>query len=437
MKDTTEKSEKKVAGSKKPITVIHSDNAQKHKESAKSVAIKFVKSVMKFKNKLSKRASAAFLICISLIILVLLFVIADVASGGEVSAISSSMASVFRKGSAAKFYGTIDADTVFDFKSSYDGYVYLSENGVTYVSDKGDITARQQLTYSKPAIKLSGNKSLIFDRGGDVYSIFSNKSMTTQRNTDDTIIDGDISKRNNYTIAVRDKKSRSILYGFDEKGKVIYQWNCPNGYINNVIINKSGSTVAASIIDSENAVLTSKLYILDFDYETAYATFDFNDEIILKTVFLSDRKVFIVTDKAVYVTAGRDIKLMHEFGSEDIMFCESLDNSYTAVVTRDYSRDDSYRLLVYSKHGNQKGEAILSGKVRALSVSDKSICVLFDHKIETYSGRAKLVGRVLDVNHYDDIVLNGDYAYILSSNSVKKYPVYTFRKESVQEDVSE
>ena len=245
-----------------------------------------------------------------------------------------------------------------------------------------------------------------------------------------------MSEKNNYAVAVKDEKAKSVLYGYDARGNVIYQWNCPKGYISDIAITPSGGKVAVTVIDAVNAVICSSVYILDFEYDSAYAQFDYNGETVIGTKFLSNSKVQIVTDKNVYCISGKEQQVVYEYSTADISYCDFSDR-YTAVITKEYTSDDSYILTLFGKNGKVKTSVLLEGKVRGLTVSDKSIAVLFGDKTETYSSRGKLVGCVDNINHYDDIVLIGNYVYVLSSESVKKYPAYgTVENITIEEETA-
>ena len=163
--------------------------------------------------------------------------------------------------------------------------------------------------------------------------------------------------------------------------------------------------------------------------------FDYNGETVLGSKFLTDRKIQVVTDKNVYCISGKGQKVSYEYGTSDICYCD-FSERFTAIITKDYSHDDFYTLTVFGSNGKLKSSVQLEGKVRGLSVSDKSIAVLYSDKTETYSGRCKLVGTVDNINHYDDIVLIGNFVYVLSSDSIKKYPAYGSVANSVIEDVT-
>ena len=66
----------------------------------------------------------------------------------------------------------------------------------------------------------------------------------------------------------------------------------------------------------------------------------------------------------------------------------------------------------------------VTGKVMDVAVSDKSVAVLFDHKTETYSKWGKLAGSTQDINYNDEIVINGNYLFVLSSESVRRFSAY-------------
>lgn len=416
------------------ITVIPDDSAGKRVDEGKRKISRALKKASRDIDGRKKRISTPAAVIIIVLILILVFVIADVQSGGSLSTVNGKFVSMLSRGTTGKFSASIDGDTVYMFEPFENGFALLTENGITYYSASGRMTGKQQFTYSSPAMSLSGSRVLVFDRGNTGYSIQNNKTLYSQQAANKSVIDAAVSSRENYVIAVRDDNAKSILYGMDAKGKIIYQWNCPDGYISDVTLYSSGKKAAVTVIDSENAVLCSRVYILDFAYDSEYAVFDYTDETVLGVKFLSGRKLQVVSDKCVYRISGKELEVVMEYNSSDICYADLTSGSFTAVITDDYSGDDSYVLTVFGKSGKLRFSVPLSGKVKGVSASDKSIAVLFTDKTETYSKRGKLVGSVADMHHYDDIVLNGNYLYVLSSDSVKKFPAYGVIAADYHED---
>ncbi len=407
------------------ITEIPDDIPRKHINESKRRLARFIKRIDDKRSGAEKiKLTPLSGIITIILILAIVFVAADLSSGGFLSTVNGKVASVFSRRLSEKFSVSTDAHNVFDFKAFEKGYIIVTENGISYVNSSGNISARQQLSYSSPSVEINGGRALIYDRGNTSYTLERDKSVNSQMTAEGNITDAAVSRRDNYAIAVTDESYQSVLYGLNASGKIIYRWNCPDGYITDVAITDSGGKAAVTVLDSENAVLSSKLYILDFEYDTAYAEFDYTDETVIGAKFISGKKVQVITDKKVYLIKGKEQTAVYDYGSSDIVFGEIGSDKYTAVITTDYSHDDKYTLAIFSNGGGLKSEASLSGKVRGLSSSKKSVAVLFSDKIETYSKRGKLVGCTRDINYYDDIVLNGNYIYLLSSENVKKYPAY-------------
>lgn len=405
------------------ITEIPDDTNTKRIDETKR---KVARNIKRFDAKRSRNGARlspfAYGIIIALIF-VIVYIVSDISSGGFLYTINGRFVSLFSDRSSQDFSVSTNSDTVYDFEPFNNGFMLLTDNGVSFIEKSGETSSSQQFTYSSPSVEISGNRAVVYDRSNTSYSLMKNEKLYSQQKTDNRIIDFALSEKDNYAIAVKDENAKSILYGMDARGKVIYQWNCPKGYISDIAITPSGGKVAVTVIDAVNAMLCSTVYILDFEYDSAYAQFEYESETVLGTKFLSNRKIQVVTDRNVYCISGKDQQVVYEYGTNDILFCDFSDK-YTAVVTKDYSHDDSFTLLLFSKSGKLRSSAALSGKVRGLSVSDKSVAVLFADKTETYSKRGKLVGSVGNINHYDDIVLNGNFVYVLSSDSVKKYPAY-------------
>lgn len=424
MKDEEKKPELRVVGEdEEPITEIPDDSKGKRKDERKRKVARFIKKIDSERIKDTVKLSPAACAVIIVLIFVFVYVVADLSSGGFLYTANGRFVSFLTKSSSQEFSVETNADTIYDFESYGNGFVMLTENGITYVKKSGNVSSSQQLTYSSPSFEINDDRVVVYDRGNNSYLLMRNENVYSQQKTDERIIDFALSEKDNYAIAVRDKNAKSVLYGMDEKGKVIFQWNCPHGYITDVIITSSGGKVAVTVLNAENAVLGSTVYILDFEYDSAYAQFDYKNETVLGTKFLTNKKIQVITDKNVYLISGKNQKVVYEYGTADICYSD-LNAKYSAVVTKDYSHDDYYLLSLFSKTGKLKYSVPVNGKVRGLSVSDKSVSVLFADKTETYSKWGKLVGSAEEINHFDDIVLNGNYIYVLSTDAVLRYPAY-------------
>ncbi len=377
--------------------------------------------VIRHKDNGAKLSGFAYAVIVVLILIVT-YVIADISTGGFIYTANGRFQSFFDGGSSQSFNFDLNANNVCSFERYSDGFMILTENGVSFVDKNGSLMSGQQLVYSEPACEHNDKNIVFFDRGNQSYTIMKNQNVRSQKKLENKIIDFAVSEKDNYALVVRDD-TKSVLLGCDARDEVIYRWDCPHGYITDVSIDDNGSKVVASVLNSVNANLNSKIYILDFEYDSAYAEFDYSGETVLCTKFLSGKKIIVITDKKIYKINGKEQEVIHDFGSQDICYADYSDK-YTAVITKDYSNDESYFLIAINNNGKIKYTVELSGKVKGLSVSDKSIAVLFDDKTETYSVSGKLVGQVTKLKHYEDVVINKNYVYVLGADSVKRFSAY-------------
>ncbi len=394
------------------------------KEERKQNIERLAEKAAKARNRKKAPLSRPMLIVILVFLFIAVYVITDFSVGGILSEANGKFMSVLTQSTTESFNVKADGDSVSAFKPYGSGYLLLADTGISFSSADGKELTRQMLTYSNSAIYSSENKIIVFDRGGTSYSIFRNKNLYTQKSTDYPIVDAAVSNRDNYAIAVTNENSECILYGFNGRGDVIYQWNCPDGYISDIAMNHSGSKVAVSVINSVNAVLTSSVYILDFNYDSEYAVFEYEHESVTGLKFLTSRRIQVITDKNVYTVKGKNQTVAYEYGSADLCFTSVSENRYTAVITNAHTHDDTYMLNVFGKYGVLRYSVELSGKITGVSAGNKSIAVLYDDKTETYSFTGKQVGLTQDINYNDDIVINGNYLFVLSSESIKRFSAY-------------
>lgn len=405
----------------------HKKRKAKNKKSGKIIAFG--------KNKKTPNSVG---IAAAVIIFLFVFIIADVGAGGFLAEVNGKFISTVTRRSAAKFSVSAGSDGTDAFLPYGSGFAVLSSGGVSYVKSSGKQYAKQQFSYGSPDMSVCGKITLVFDRGNTNYALLSSGSLYSSQSMNNNIIDAAAAKNGNYVITVSGENAKTVLYGFDSTGKTIYQWTCGYGYIAGVAISPSGDKAAVLIVNSENAVLSSKILMFDFDYDTAFAEHNFNDEIVADMKFLSSSKLLIVSEHKVYTASKGEAEEIYNYQGADIAFTDLHDGDFSAVVTDDVSRDDSYTLALFGKNGKLLCTAPLSGKVRGVSSSDKSVSVLFADKTETYSRRGKLVGTVTGLKHYNNIVLNGNYIYLMTSDLIKKYPAYgtVSAADTVTEEVS-
>ncbi len=363
----------------------------------------------------------------------IVFFIVNYHAGGFVYTVSGRISSVTHKKSSEKFSVPVDDKTIKAFEPYGDGFVTLSEDGISYINKRGETSFIQQLSYSNPAISICKNNIIAFDRGKTSYTVFKNSNVSLKLSTDENIIDADISSLGDFVIAVRNEKGKNVVYGLDSNGSVIYEWICPNGYITDAAIFKKGEKAAVTVIDSQNAVISSKVYVLDFNYDEAYAEIDFKDETVIGLEFLSKDKLQVITDKGVKLIDKKDSETVYEYKNSKILLSD-FNEDRCAVITEDYSGDDRYFLVVFGKDGELKSETPLTGKVKGLSLSEKSETALFSDKIETYSKKGKLTGSLKNMSYYQRVVSNGKFSYVLSSESIKKYPSFNSPGSKVSDD---
>ena len=390
---------------------------------------KFSYEQKKRKKNVKKGSDSAFsskiLILSVVAVFLLVFLIANASTGGFVSTVNGKMVAALTKNSVEAFNYETDSDKVHAFTDYDNGFCVLTDNGIEFIDASGMLSSRQQLSYSNSMLVQRKNRFMIFDRNKSSYSLMKYNALYSQQSVNEDILCAAISSKNNYAIAVRrDNSSKCTLYGFNASGKLIYQWNCVDGYIANVSMNNAGSKVAVTVVNAKNAVLCSSVYILDFEYDSEYALFEYDDETVIGTKFLSNRKIQVVTDKRVYLISAKDQQVVYEYDSSVISCSSVSDDDYTAIVTKSYVQDNSYILCVFNKFGKLKSSVELNGEVCGIDSSDKSIVVLFKDKTETYSSNGKLVGSVSGLHLCEDIIINGNYLYVLSSDSVKKYTAY-------------
>ena len=122
---------------------------------------------------------------------------------------------------------------------------------------------------------------MLFDQGGKVIYIYNLSGKIQTLETEDEIINANISRNGVFAVSTQSKNYTSTVNVYNKNCNKIYTWNSAKDIVNNVLVNSNGNKIAVSTLSAVSGQYESKVLILDFESANALYTLDLDKSIVL------------------------------------------------------------------------------------------------------------------------------------------------------------
>lgn len=310
---------------------------------------------------------------------------------------------------------------------------FICDNGVAYVSDTayvslsstGNELCYTRHSFSKPIINSDGDKVIVYNLGGNGYSVGNKKELGKPKTTkgDKYIITADINSNGYYCVVSQADGYLSKIFVYNSDNEQIYAYSFANYYINSVDINSQGTGCIACGTSGDSGSLSGVAYVLDFAKDKPAATISLDENFVYNVKYLSSKKACLVCSNSSF---------MLDIGSGKL---SQIDYGNMVLTSYDINTDTDSLVLSLSRSGDGRLCSIQyidsSGKVlkvidtklsiESISMYKNQIAVLDSGVCYIYDTNGKKVGKAEAGNGAIAVRLEDtSKAYILGINDINK-----------------
>lgn len=283
----------------------------------------------------------------------------------------------------------------------------------------------QQHTMSNPIMTTSPKKALIYDIGGDSFSLMSKYKCVYKIETDYPILLAKLSSNDRAAIVTKDDKFLSVMKIYDSSGKNIFNYSSIERIID-VTFNKDNDGCYITVIGSEDGVLVSRLLYYKFD------RIDYDD--------LGNPMPIWQTESLE--TLAFSVRL---FGNEKIIvfgdnLCASYDSNGILLSTYKYTRSLSYfdsnskaAALVFNNYEQRNAEIVTIDSelgtensfetdftINSLHIYDSDVYIHNNREIIAYNILGEKISSIGLDEDYDDFRKLGSDYLLLGYDKINK-----------------
>lgn len=303
-----------------------------------------------------------------------------------------------------------------------DIFVLMDDKTMTLSTGAKEVKQTEH-TFAQPAMDISGEKAIVYDRDGFRYRVENRTDTVYSGSTeeDQNIITACIGEKGNIALATLSDKATSRLTVINSTyDEIEFVWNCADYTISSVALSDNGNYCAVSVLGAENGEIYSKVFVFDFEYADPVCEFEYPGTAMVAVNFASNNDVVALGDNKVAFLKGLKKSTEVEFGTSTLAGFTFAPSGDTILVLAEYGSMNSQVLTSYSASGKQDFEEKYTQPIKSVYASDSRISVLSSNTVDNYSlGGIHYSSYVADSNSIS--VFNiGRHAYVYENGSIVK-----------------
>jgi len=294
-------------------------------------------------------------------------------------------------GGTGAFPVDVSGKNILETKAQGRNTVVLTDTGLLSYNGAGKEIFNRQHSFSSPALEVSGNRALIFDRGGkEVRVETSGKTLFKRDDFDNNILNAAIGENGNYAVVTESVGYEAAMYVYDrDNAQSPFTWFSYDNYVVALGLSPDGKKAAVAGIHAEEGDLISTVFVFDFQKKNPIAQFDYPDTVFASVRFKDNYTICAVGDNLCSMIDIHETANNHRDYSYGDALLYSFDNTSTngtALYISGYQDFKPGRIILLANNGDQKAEINIPEKASRVALNDKGEIIALTNSVVTRYG---------------------------------------------------
>ncbi|MGN0552540.1 MAG: DUF5711 family protein [Oscillospiraceae bacterium] len=320
---------------------------------------------------------------------------------------------------------SIEGGAAYQLEPVDNGVAVLDDSHFFVYDTNGKNILTQQHTLANPILTVSPKKALIYDIGGNSFSLMSKYKCIYKIDTDYPILLAKLSSNDKAAVVTKDDKFLSVMKIYDNSGKNIFNYSSIERIID-VTFNGDNNGCYITTIGSKDGVLVSKILYYKFDkidYDDFGNPMPIWQTENLETLAISVRlfgndKIIVFGDNlcACYDTYG-NLLATYEY-PRNLSGYDSNDKIASLVFNNTEQRCSEIVMIDSETGGNSSFDTDFI--VNSLQVYDSEAYIHNNREIIAYNILGEEVSKAELTEDYDDFRKLGSNIFLLGYDKINK-----------------
>lgn len=304
----------------------------------------------------------------------------------------------------------------YQLQCSDDTLLLLSDANIYYYSEDGVKLKRRQHVYTNSVLDASNGNALIYESGGDEFSVENEDEILYSKSFDNPIMFAELSAEG-YTAVVTSSETYACeLDVYNDSGKLIYERECVER-ISDLAFTGESSGCVISYIDAKNGALVTTVQKVSFNSTEDKWKSPEIDTLGLQ-VFGSDGGAFVLGyESCAFVDSSGQISSYYEY-SGDFAGGDCKSGKAAVIINDDDMR--KYTLALFN--GNDEVPVTIESEnpLKYVLIYDGLAYVMDKDEIRAYDFSGKLRSTAEVTDSYNEFRRSSDYVFLMAYNRIDR-----------------
>ncbi len=300
-----------------------------------------------------------------------------------------------------------DSDNVYALFG--DSLAVINKGNFKIYSADGTEQLALQLSYSRPALCVSGEQIIAYDRGGTKLTVAGQTALIGTLEISGNIIAVETNQSGYFAVTHEDEHYRTVVSVYDNQQNLVYQWRTSEYYVMRASIAADGKSIAATAYTQEDGNFISRLFFFDLNRSDAYrATVDIQGTIVTNTYYIADDTVCLVGDDRTVVTdIDGNIRYEYPYGN-DMIKTGAAAEEYVVLSMLDRTSGLGAKVVLFTPDAQEALVSSMNDDIRRMSANGNYIAVLYTQGVQLFDRSLEPLSAEVSVSQVRDIRVSKD-----------------------------
>ncbi len=260
---------------------------------------------------------------------------------------------------------------------------------------------------SNPGLAVSGNRAVVYSRGGKSYKVFNRTMMLFSGSTSNPIISVAVTPSGKTAFLTSGEVYTGELTVFDRKGDKIFTWYGSEGFPTGVYASSYRNSAVILGVKSINGALFTTVCCIDLDAKTERAVFEL-EGMPLKALLDNDSVIVFLDSKCVRCDFKGQVLAEYSYNGRSVLDIRSDSGKNIAIAFGDNKRSEINSIVILTRKLSEVCDIDHRDFIEDMWVSNDRVFVLSRGKIDAYS-HAGLLQEIYhcDISTYSIVYFGG------------------------------
>lgn len=310
----------------------------------------------------------------------------------------------------------INGGVGYQISSSDSDVIVLSDAYVYFYSEEGGLIKRRQHAYTNAVMKAVNNRVLIYESGGDSFSIEDKNGVIYTKNLEKNIMFVRISEEGYAAVVTTSENYECEIKVYDRRGEIIYERKCVER-VNDISFTGGSTGCVISYISAENGSLVTSVQEVAFTESGEKWTSPPLDTLGLEVYSFSGGAFVLGIDACGYIDDKGQISSFYRYDGD--FAGGSSSGGKSAVII---NSDDRRKYVMALFDGGNVEPMIVNFDTRLIDVivDDGLAYIMTQNAILAYDFTGALRSTATVNDSYTGFVRNDNYVFLKSFSKIDR-----------------